>query len=139
MTDFKGMKNQFLMEIDSLRQLKHPGIIQLYDVYITSGDKIFIIMELLEGGEWMNFRLTSAQWASAIFEQTHRRAVRLCGAEGDSYRRRSCSDCETGYERVSLYTSERHCSQRPQARGKKTLVIPLPAPDNILYCCRTYY
>lgn len=53
---FQGMKNQFLMEIDSLRQLKHPGIIQLYDVYITPGDKIFIIMELLEGGELMDFR-----------------------------------------------------------------------------------
>lgn len=48
---FQGMMNQFLMEIDALRQLKHPGIIQLFDVYITPGDKIFIIMELLEGGE----------------------------------------------------------------------------------------
>jgi hypothetical protein len=47
---FQGMMNQFLSEIEALRQLSHPGIIQLYDVYITTGDKIFIIMELLEGG-----------------------------------------------------------------------------------------
>jgi Protein kinase domain len=47
---FQGMMNQFLSEIEALRQLSHPGIIKLYDVYITTGDKIFIIMELLEGG-----------------------------------------------------------------------------------------
>jgi serine/threonine protein kinase len=47
---FQGMMHQFLTEIEALRQLSHPGIIRLYDVYITSGDKIFIIMELLEGG-----------------------------------------------------------------------------------------
>jgi Protein kinase domain len=52
---FQGMMNQFLTEIEALRQLSHPGIIQLYDVYITTGDKIFIIMELLEGGRCLDW------------------------------------------------------------------------------------
>jgi serine/threonine protein kinase len=51
---FQGMMQQFHVEIDALRKLDHPSIIQLYDVYIT-GDKIFIIMELMEGGELFDY------------------------------------------------------------------------------------
>lgn len=46
---FKTMMYQFQTEIESLRELRHPGIITLYDVYIKPGSKIFIITELMEG------------------------------------------------------------------------------------------
>lgn len=42
------------MEIKTLRSLQHPNIIQLYDVYITE-DKIYIIMELMNGGELFDY------------------------------------------------------------------------------------
>lgn len=48
------MMTQFLTEIDTLRSLHHPNIIELYDVYI-SPDKIYIIMELMEGGELFDY------------------------------------------------------------------------------------
>jgi serine/threonine protein kinase len=51
---FQGMMQQFQTEIEALRQLKHPGIIRLYDVYIT-GERIFIVMELMEGGELFDY------------------------------------------------------------------------------------
>ena len=51
---FQGMMQQFHVEIDALRKLDHPSIIQLYDVYITT-DKIFIIMEIMEGGELFDY------------------------------------------------------------------------------------
>ena len=52
---FQGMMAQFQTEIEALRQLQHPGIIRLYDVFIKTEDKIFIIMELMEGGELFDF------------------------------------------------------------------------------------
>jgi serine/threonine protein kinase len=51
---FQGMMDQFHTEIDALRSLNHPNIIQLLDVYITE-EKIFIIMELMEGGELFDY------------------------------------------------------------------------------------
>jgi serine/threonine protein kinase len=51
---FQGMMEQFHTEIDALRSLHHPNIIQLFDVYITEG-KIFIVMELMEGGELFDY------------------------------------------------------------------------------------
>lgn len=51
---FQGMMEQFHTEIEALRALDHPGIIQLLDVYITEW-KIFIIMELMEGGELFDY------------------------------------------------------------------------------------
>jgi serine/threonine protein kinase len=51
---FQGMMDQFHTEIRALRELQHPNIIQLFDVYITEG-KIFIIMELMEGGELFDY------------------------------------------------------------------------------------
>ena len=51
---FHGMMSQFRVEIDTLRQLQHPGIIRLYDVYY-SDTKIFIVMELMEGGELFDY------------------------------------------------------------------------------------
>jgi tRNA A-37 threonylcarbamoyl transferase component Bud32 len=51
---FQGMMQQFQTEIEALRQLKHPGIIRLYDVYITP-ERIFIVMELMEGGELFDY------------------------------------------------------------------------------------
>lgn len=51
---FQGMMQQFQTEIEALRQLQHPGIIRLYDVYI-SDEKIYIVMELMEGGELFDY------------------------------------------------------------------------------------
>jgi len=51
---FQGMMEQFHTEIDALRSLRHPSIIQLFDVYITD-EKIFIVMELMEGGELFDY------------------------------------------------------------------------------------
>ena len=42
------------MEIETLRSLRHPNIIQLFDVYITE-DKIYIVMELMSGGELFDY------------------------------------------------------------------------------------
>lgn len=51
---FEGMMDQFHTEIEALRSLDHPSIIQLLDVYITEA-KIFIVMELMEGGELFDY------------------------------------------------------------------------------------
>jgi len=51
---FQGMMVQFQTEIDALRQLQHPGIIGLYDVYLTP-HKIYIIMECMQGGELFDY------------------------------------------------------------------------------------
>lgn len=51
---FQGMMEQFHTEIQSLRKLQHPNIIQLYDVYISE-EKIFIVMELMHGGELFDY------------------------------------------------------------------------------------
>ena len=51
---FAGMMAQFQTEIEALKKLQHPSIIQLYDVYLTE-DKIYIIMELMEGGELFDY------------------------------------------------------------------------------------
>jgi serine/threonine protein kinase len=48
------MMEQFHTEIEALRSLHHPNIIQLFDVYITD-QKIFIVMELMEGGELFDY------------------------------------------------------------------------------------
>lgn len=51
---FAGMMDQFQTEIAALRKLQHPNIIQLYDVYLT-GEKIYIVMELMQGGEIFDY------------------------------------------------------------------------------------
>jgi serine/threonine protein kinase len=51
---FAGMLTQFQVEIEALRQLQHPSIIRLYDVYLTE-DKIYIVMEQMEGGELFDY------------------------------------------------------------------------------------
>lgn len=66
---FEGMIEQFHMEIVALKSLEHPNIIKLYDVYTTS-HKIYIVMELMVGGELFDYvvqkgTLTEAE-ASAI-------------------------------------------------------------------------
>mmetsp|Transcript_6353 Transcript_6353/g.10535 ORF Transcript_6353/g.10535 Transcript_6353/m.10535 type:complete len:439 (-) Transcript_6353:4-1320(-) len=51
---FQGMMEQFHTEIQSLRKLQHPNIIRLYDVFISE-EKIFIVMELMHGGELFDY------------------------------------------------------------------------------------
>lgn len=51
---FKGMAEQLQNEINTLKSLNHPNIISLYDVYVTD-EKIFIIMELMSGGELFDY------------------------------------------------------------------------------------
>ena len=48
------MIEQFHTEIAALRSLHHPNIITLYDVYITD-EKIYIVMELMSGGELFDY------------------------------------------------------------------------------------
>ena len=49
-----AMADQFYTEIRTLRSLRHPNIITLYDVYVTE-DKIYIVMELMHGGELFDY------------------------------------------------------------------------------------
>lgn len=51
---YQGMFEQFQCEIMALKNLHHSNIIRLYDVYITS-DKIYIVMELMKGGELFDY------------------------------------------------------------------------------------
>jgi serine/threonine protein kinase len=51
---FQGMMSQFLTEVEALQKLHHPGIIRLYDVYIP-GEKIYIVMEYMDGGELFDY------------------------------------------------------------------------------------
>mmetsp|Transcript_43700 Transcript_43700/g.49565 ORF Transcript_43700/g.49565 Transcript_43700/m.49565 type:complete len:491 (+) Transcript_43700:509-1981(+) len=47
---------QFHVEIDAMRELRHhPNIIKIYDVYLSGEDKIYIIMEHMEGGELFDY------------------------------------------------------------------------------------
>ncbi|KAL7548207.1 hypothetical protein ACHAWF_011502 [Thalassiosira exigua] len=46
--------SQFYTEIKTLRSLQHPHIIQLFDVYLAP-DKIYIVMELMSGGELFDY------------------------------------------------------------------------------------
>lgn len=51
---FQGMMEQFQTEIQALRDLQHPGIIRLFDVFLT-GSKIYIVMEMMQGGELFDY------------------------------------------------------------------------------------
>lgn len=51
---YQNSLDQFYSEINTLRSLQHPNIIQLFDVYITE-DKIYIVMELMSGGELFDY------------------------------------------------------------------------------------
>jgi len=51
---YRTMMDQFHTEIKTLRSLQHPNIIELYDVYIAD-DRIYIVMELMEGGELFDY------------------------------------------------------------------------------------
>jgi len=51
---YAGMLSQFQTEIDALKSLRHPGIIELYDVYMTDR-KIYIVMEFMSGGELFDY------------------------------------------------------------------------------------
>jgi len=51
---FDGMIEQFQSEIQALQSLSHPNIISLYDVYTTT-EKIYIVMELMAGGELFDY------------------------------------------------------------------------------------
>jgi calcium/calmodulin-dependent protein kinase I len=51
---FTGLLEQFYVEIKVLSELKHPNIIKLEDVFETN-DRIFIVMELMSGGELFDY------------------------------------------------------------------------------------
>ena len=52
---FAGMMEQFQTEVVALKSLgDHPSIICLHDVYIT-GEKIYIIQEMCQGGELFDY------------------------------------------------------------------------------------
>lgn len=51
---FTGLLDQFYVEIRVLSDLKHANIIKLEDVFETA-DRIFIIMEIMNGGELFDY------------------------------------------------------------------------------------
>lgn len=51
---FEGMMEQFHSEIEALKSLHHPNIIKLYNVYTTK-KRIYIVMELMAGGELFDY------------------------------------------------------------------------------------
>lgn len=51
---FEGMLEQFHSEIEALKSLHHPNIIKLYNVY-TTRKRIYIVMELMAGGELFDY------------------------------------------------------------------------------------
>lgn len=51
---FTGLLDQFYTEIRVLKDLKHPNVIQLEDVFETA-DRIFIVMEVMNGGELFDY------------------------------------------------------------------------------------
>ncbi|GMH65461.1 hypothetical protein TL16_g04205, partial [Triparma laevis f. inornata] len=51
---FRGLLSQFHVEIEVLKELQHPNIIRLEDVYSTN-DKIYMIMEMMGGGELFDY------------------------------------------------------------------------------------
>lgn len=63
---FHGMMEQFHTEIEALRALHHPGIIELFDVYISEG-KIFIVMEFMEGASNLTLFLFTTNSRVSIF------------------------------------------------------------------------
>uniref|UniRef100_A0A7S2P8F2 Protein kinase domain-containing protein n=2 Tax=Leptocylindrus danicus TaxID=163516 RepID=A0A7S2P8F2_9STRA len=71
---FRGMLEQFHVEIEALSTLQHPNIIHLNDVYITP-HKIYIIMELMEGGELFDYvvergTLTELEASHLVYQVT---------------------------------------------------------------------
>lgn len=51
---FSGLLDQFFMEIDVLKSLRHPNIIRLEETF-ESADRIYIVMELMQGGELFDY------------------------------------------------------------------------------------
>ena len=51
---FRGLLSQFHVEIEVLKELQHPNIIRLEDVYSTN-DKIYMVMEMMGGGELFDY------------------------------------------------------------------------------------
>jgi len=51
---FSGLLEQFFTEIKVLKTLQHPNIIRFEDTYETN-DRIYIIMELMKGGELFDY------------------------------------------------------------------------------------
>lgn len=71
---FRGMLEQFHVEIEALSTLRHPNIIHLNDVFITP-HKIYIIMELMEGGELFDYvvergTLTELEASHLVYQVT---------------------------------------------------------------------
>ena len=50
MSNFNLSQNSVLLEIDVLRKMKHPNVIELYEVY-ESSKYIHLLLPYLEGGE----------------------------------------------------------------------------------------
>ncbi len=51
---FSGLLDQFFVEIKVLKSLNHPNIIRLEDTF-ESPDRIYIIMEMMKGGELFDY------------------------------------------------------------------------------------
>jgi serine/threonine protein kinase len=66
---FSGLLDQFYVEIKVLQTLNHPNIIHLEDTY-ESNERIYIIMELMKGGELFDYvveKCTLSEEEASIF------------------------------------------------------------------------
>lgn len=71
--DKVGLQN----EIDILKQVDHPNIVKLFDIY--EDDKyFFLVMELMMGGEVSGLKTSTANWL--YFPVA---AIRLNSSEGE--------------------------------------------------------
>lgn len=58
--DYEELLNKLMQETHILFNLRHPRIVSLYDVYKTD-DRLFLVMEFLEGGDLMDHVLQAGR------------------------------------------------------------------------------
>jgi len=72
--EYRGMIQQFYNEIDILKALRHPNIIQLEEV-IESETKIYIVMELMRGGELFDYIVSRGKLREDEAQQLARKII----------------------------------------------------------------
>lgn len=94
-------------EIHILKLIRHPSIIQLYEI-IETQKQLFLIMEYMEGGELFDYIVKSKKYA--ILTQNPRV--------------RSLQDFPTDHRRYLVPPQTEHCPPRPQTRESSNRLRP---------------
>lgn len=80
--------NRFLFEVETLKQLDHPNVIKLFEIYESQND-VYLVQELCTGGELLDQLIEekhmSEQKAMKIFKQIIQ-AILYCNKNGISHR-----------------------------------------------------